>query len=178
VCACSAAPEPATGAPELSDWGRARRWPAKLSRGLSAAPRSSPSPAARPATAAPTRDATQAGLRRQTGSRPSGHDSSILYAMACIFGSRRGAGTVADLRINPAPAMKEKPRSGGVFCNRSVPALQARDGSGSPRAWVASSSVMWANSERLWSRQVIEAESSRSIRRSPGSDWLPRESLR
>ena len=39
-------------------------------------------------------------------------------------------------------------------------------------------SVRYAKSERFCRRQVIEAESSRSMVRSPWSDWLPRESLR
>jgi hypothetical protein len=39
-------------------------------------------------------------------------------------------------------------------------------------------SVRYAKSERLCRRQVTVAESSRSIVRSPWSDWLPSESLR
>jgi hypothetical protein len=43
-------------------------------------------------------------LHRDTGSRTSAHDSSILYA---TVSSRPGAGAVADLCINPAPAISE-----------------------------------------------------------------------
>ena len=55
---------------------------------------------------------------------------------------------------------------------------QASSGTGSPREWAPSKSTRYACSDRRCRRQVVCAESSRSMRRSPVSDWLPSESLR
>src|SRR5665647_2283997 len=65
------------------------------------------------------------------------------------------------------------------LCKRSGPPLdQASRGMGSPRILAARTSLREAKSERPCRRQVTEAESSRSMVRSPRADWLPCESLR
>src|SRR5262249_4060209 len=82
--------------------------------------------------------------------------------------------------VGSSPIIRFKhPRKSGGFGKRSgVLGGQASAGMGSPRILAVRTSAGWARSERRCRRQVTDAESSRSIVRSPGSDWLPSECLR
>ena len=73
------------------------------------------------------------------------------------------------------PMAIERHRIEDQYSKHSVARVRQVSVGNLPRGWAASSSLRYSSSERRCRRQVVEADSSRSMRCSP---WLASESLR